>query len=238
MSVTSSDFKTFLPLSALFFVLAASAQSERTDPTAAPAAMADALRAQLAEFRALSIQALAVGADDEGVAILNTGNARATVSNAGRAEDATIVRAGSSIVMESSGIPLRLSVKNVTSKGVEIEAPTLTEKLFIPGSFKAIAPTNGLSQASLRYIECRELPIETLLRLIADQTGANISASAKASKEPISIFLRNVSADQAVEEICRTRGLWFRKDDATGITRVTTMTEYEENLSSFREEKT
>jgi general secretion pathway protein D len=236
MSVTLSDFKTFLPLPALFFVLAASAQSDRTDPTAAPAAMADALRAQLAEFRALSIQALAVGADDEGVAILNTGNARATVSNAGRAEDATIVRAGSSIVMESSGIPLRLSVKNVTSKGVEIEAPTLTEKLFIPGSFKSIAPTNSLSQASLRYIECRELPIETLLRLIADQTGANISASAKASKEPISIFLRNVSADQAVEEICRTRGLWFRKDDATGITRVTTMTEYEENLSSFREE--
>jgi len=238
MSVTLSDFKTFLPLSALFFVLAASAQSERTDPTAAPAAVADALRAQLADFRAIAIQALAVGVDDEGVAILSAGSSHATLANAVRnanANDLT-VRAGSAIVMETSGIPLRLVVKSVTSKGVEIEAPTLTEKLFIPGSFKALAPTNTLSPASLRYLECRELPIDTLLRLVADQTGANLSTSSKASKEPISIFLRNVSADQAVEEICRTRSLWFRKDDATGITRVTTMTEYEENLASFSEE--
>ena len=239
MPVTLSDFKTFLPLSALFFVLAASAQSDRTDPTAAPAAMADALRAQLAEFRALSIHALAVGSDDDGVAILNTGNTQTTLASATRnnaPSQGPIVRKGSAIVMETSGIPLRLTVKSVTSKGVEIEAPTLTEKLFIPGSFKALTPTNTLSSAYLRYLECKDLPIETLLRLIADQTGANLSASAKASQEPISIFLRNVSADQAVEEICRTRGLWFRKDDATGITRVTTMTEYEENLSSFREE--
>ena len=214
------------------------AQSERTDPTAAPAAVADALRAQLADFRAIAIQALAVGVDDEGVAILSAGSSHATLANAVRnanANDLT-VRAGSAIVMETSGIPLRLVVKSVTSKGVEIEAPTLTEKLFIPGSFKALAPTNTLSPASLRYLECRELPIDTLLRLVADQTGANLSTSSKSAKEPISIFLRNVSADQAVEEICRTRSLWFRRDDATGITRVTTMTEYEENLASFSEE--
>ena len=216
------------------------AQPERTDPTATPAALADALRAQLAEFRALTVQALAVGTDDDGVAILSAGASRAALASAARSAGAEelIVRAGSAIALETGSIPLRLVVKSVTAKGVEIEAPTLTEKLFIPGSFKAVAPTNSLPPAFLRYLECKELPIETLLRLIADQTGANLSASSKAAQEPISIFLRNVSADQAVEEICRTRGLWFRKDDASGITRVTTMDEYEENLASFREETT
>lgn len=216
------------------------AQPERTDPTATPAALADALRAQLAEFRALTVQALAVGTDDDGVAILSAGASRAALASAARSAGAEelIVRAGSAIALETGSIPLRLVVKSVTAKGVEIEAPTLTEKLFIPGSFKAVAPTNSLPPAFLRYLECKALPIETLLRLIADQTGANLSASSKAAQEPISIFLRNVSADQAVEEICRTRGLWFRKDDASGITRVTTMDEYEENLASFREETT
>ncbi len=240
MTATFRTARTLLSFLAATLAFAASAQTERTDPTAAPAALADALRAQLAEFRAITIQALAVGADDDGVAILSAGSARATLASAARSADAgeLIVRAGSAVVMESSGIPLRLAVKSVTSRGVEIEAPTLTERLFIPGSFKAIAPAGTLPPSSLRYLECRELPIETLLRLIADQTGANLSTSAKVSKETVSVFLRNVSSDQAVEEVCRTRGLWFRKDDASGITRVTTMEEYEESLASFREETT
>lgn len=239
MSVTQNLLRNLFPLPVILITLAAPVRAQdRTDPTAAPTALADALRAQLAEFRTISIQALAVGDDDDGVAILSAGSARAVLASAVRTMNADnlIVRAGSAVIMETSGIPLRLVVKSVTSKGVEIEAPTLAEKLFIPGSFKALAPTNGVPHASLRYLECRDLPVETLLRLVADQTSANLSASANASQETVSIFLRNVSADQAVEEICRTRGLWFRKDETTGITRVTTMAEYEENLASFSEE--
>lgn len=215
------------------------AQPERTDPTLTPAAMADALRAQLAEFRALTIHALVVGADDDGVALLETRRGIPLAAAAARADGAaSMVRAGMAVGLEVGSVPVRLTVKSVSSRGVEVEAPTLSDRLFIPGSFKALPAASSPATGFLRYLECKELPLETLLRLIADQTGANLSASAEAAQVRVSIFLRNVPADTAVEEICRTCNLWFRKDDATGITRVTTMEEYETNLSTFREETT
>lgn len=200
--------------------------------------MTDTLRAQLAEFRAITIHALVVGTDRAGVAILTTGKGTPLVSASAvnaRSETPT-VRAGTAVVMDANGIPVRMVVKSVTADGVEIEAATLTERLFIPGSFKSVPATDNPAPGFLRYLECKDLPLETILRLIADQTGTNLSASSEAAKEPITVFLRNIPAETAVEEICRTRNLWFRKDETTGIIRVTTMKEYETNLSSFREE--
>jgi len=240
MSVTPSILKTLLPLFAAFFALAAHAQTGRNDPTVPTAEMTDTLRAQLAEFRAITIHALVVGTDGAGVAILATGKGTPLVAASAinaRSETPT-VRAGTAVVMDANGIPVRMVVKSVTADGVEIEAATLTERLFIPGCFKSVPATENPASGLLRYLECKELPLETILRLIADQTGTNLSASSEAAKEPISVFLRNVPADTAVEEICRTRNLWFRKDETTGITRVTTMSEYEANLASFREETT
>jgi general secretion pathway protein D len=90
----------------------------------------------------------------------------------------------------------------------------------------------------LAHVEFTAIPLSTALRLIADQSGANISASASTATVPVSIFLRNVRPETAVEEICRVTGLWYRHDAAAGILRVTTMDEYEESLASFREEQT
>lgn len=207
------------------------AQLQRSDPTAAPAVMADTMRAQIAEFRNLTCQALVVGADDDGVAILRA---------SGQSSGATpaFVRAGTAIGLELGGMPVRVVVKSVSSRGVEIEAPTLAEGVAIPGSFKALAAPETMPENFLRYIECQGVALDTVLRLISDQTDANLAASSEAAKEPVSIFLRNVTSETAIEEICRTRNLWFRRDDLSGVTRVTTMKEYEENLSSFREETT
>ena len=216
----------------------AHAQTGRNDPTVPTAEMTDTLRAQLAEFRAITIHALVVGTDGAGIAILTTGKGTPLVSASAvnaRTEMPT-VRAGTAVVMDANGIPVRMVVKTITADGVEIEAATLTERLFIPGSFKSVPATENPAPGFLRYLECKDLPLETILRLIADQTGTNLSASSEAAKEPITVFLRNIPAETAVEEICRTRNLWFRKDEATGIIRVTTMKEYEANLSSFREE--
>ena len=233
----SSLFAGFLILAVLCHPVA-HAQTSRNDPTVPTAEMTDSLRAQLAEFRAITIHALVVGTDGAGIAILSTakGTPLVSASALNARSEAPTVRAGTAVVMDANGIPVRMVVKSVTADGVEIEAPTLTERLFIPGSFKSVPATENPAPGFLRYLECKELPLETILRLVADQTGTNLSASSEAAKEPITIFLRNVPADTAVEEICRTRNLWFRKDEATGIIRVTTMKEYEANLSSFREE--
>ena len=58
------------------------------------------------------------------------------------------------------------------------------------------------------------------MRLVSDQTGVNISVSDAASAKSVSIFLRNVTAGAAVEEICRATGLWFRREPACRVVRV------------------
>ena len=225
---------------ALAGAFSARAQGAAADPTATPEALADALRAQLAELRAINIRALVVGTDGDGVAVLYTGRGRGLADGAGgdAPGETSVVRKGSAVVMSSNGLQVRLVVKSVTENGVEIEAPTLAEKLFLPGSFRPAPAEAPALRGFLRYIECTALPLETVLRLIADQTGANLSPSAKAAEERVTVFLRNLTAEEAVEEICRSRNLWYRKDEATGMLRVTTMEEYERNISSFREETT
>jgi len=225
---------------ALAGAFSARAQGAAADPTATPEALADALRAQLAELRAINIRALVVGTDGDGVAVLYTGRGRGLADGAGgdAPGETSVVRKGSAVVMSSNGLQVRLVVKSVTENGVEIEAPTLAEKLFLPGSFRSAPAEAPALRGFLRYIECTALPLETVLRLIADQTGANLSPSAKAAEERVTVFLRNLTAEEAVEEICRSRNLWYRKDEATGMLRVTTMEEYERNISSFREETT
>lgn len=241
MTVKNISLKTLFSLAVFLSAFSVSAQTPpRSDPTVLPPEMADSIRVQLTELRSLSIHALVVGADNDGIAILSAGpDLTLRVSAADAIQTGvTTVRAGSVIVLSIDSFPVRLVVKSVSASGVEIEAPTLTERLFISSGFKALTSNAPASNNMLRYVECKELPLETLLRLVADQSGANLSASADAAKEPVSVFLRNVSVDTAVEEVCRTRNLWYRKDDGSGITRVTTMEEYEKNLSSFREETT
>jgi len=104
--------------------------------------------------------------------------------------------------------------------------------------------TAGFSRAgesapvTLGKVEFRELALIDALRMISEQSGLNITSSADASKTPVSLFLRNISAEAAVEELCKSHNLWMKRDDKSGITRVMTIKEFERELVSFREDKT
>ena len=94
------------------------------------------------------------------------------------------------------------------------------------------------SPQALPHVEFTSLPLSAALRLLSDQSGANITCSRAAADTPVSLYLRDVTPETAVAELCRAAGLWYRRDAATGILRVTTMDEYEQSLASFREEQT
>ena len=97
-----------------------------------------------------------------------------------------------------------VKVRSITVKGVEIETSAGAAPLFLPGSYQALAAPTNPPPELLRYLEATDVPLEQLLRLVSDQAGVNISASEKAAKDrKVSIFLRNVSASAAVEELCR-----------------------------------
>ena len=222
------------PAHAAVILLAAvaPAQEPARDPTAAPDSVADSLRAQIAELHAVGIRALVVGSGDAaGVALLD-------IHPAGDPGHPALVRSGSSVTVPLGDVPVRLVVESVGAEGVRIQAPTLREGVLIAGAVRPApapdpAPADG---AFLRHLEADGAPLDALLRLVADQTGANFAASEAAAALPVRIALRNVSPEEAVAEICRSRNLWFRRDADTGILRITSMEEYENSLSSLREQ--
>lgn len=207
----------------LFTAFAAFAQV--ADPTVPSAKMADAMRKGVAAMDDLRIRALVVGDSDDGIALVGSNG---FVGGP--------LRAGDSFEQDVGGVKLAFTIKSVTARGVEIASDSLDAPIFLKGGFSALDVE--AEKGVLRYIECSEVPIETLFRLISDQTGVNISTSAATAGTKVSIFLRNVDPEMAVEEICRATGLWYRQDQVSGIVRVTTMDEYGLSLASFREEQT
>lgn len=198
-----------------------------TDPTRPTAEMADRMKLRIANAASLKIHALVAGSTGEGVALVGED-----------IKTAVIVRKGSIISRNLDSIKVDVKIRSVSPKGVEIEADSLKEPLFIAGGYTPLALPETPDPELIAYLESENVPIAVLLRMISDRTGVNISASDATKGKTVSIFLRNVKASEAVEEICRATGLWFRRDLDTGMVRVTTMAEYSDNLNTFREETT
>lgn len=226
----ATTLKPFILTAIALFAIESSAETNtvvRTDPTQPTAVFADAMRARASDTGELDIKALVVGSDDDGAAIVTDSE-----------KHETIVRSGSTLQLKLGSIGMNLAVKKVSSAGVEFEQTSEGGKALLSASFKALPTSKGIDAGNLRYIECDDVDIKTLLRLISDQTGVNISASAATTDTKVSLFLRNVTAEAAVEEICRSTGLWFRRDAESGMIRVSSVEEYEQSLASFREEET
>src|SRR5262249_9887488 len=81
-------------------------------------------------------------------------------------------------------------------------------------------------------------PLQEAVRLLSDQTGMNIVCSSEAGKTKVSLFLQNVTAQVAIEEMCKAHNLSYRVDPSSGVFRITTIEEFQRNLTSFREQET
>lgn len=99
-------------------------------------------------------------------------------------------------------------------------------------------PAAPAADPILDVIEFRELPLVEAMRIFSQQTGLNVVPSTQASQTPVSIFLRNVTPLDALEAMTKTHGLFFRRDEETGIITVYTQEEFDRNLANFRDEQT
>lgn len=208
-------------------VASGAAEVAAVDPTVPADAMADALKQQLTGAAGMRLHALVVGAAGEGVALVG-----ADVANA------VAVRRGSVIAQTVSGVKVDVTIRKVSALGVELETSNEQKPVFIPGSFTPVAMPTNPPPEFISYLESDKVPISRLMRLIADQTGVNIAFTDSTAARTVSVFLRNVTADAAVEEICRSAGFWYRREAGGNVIRISTMKEYEENLNTFREEST
>ena len=170
-------------ISAAVAVSAAAAQ----DPTRPSEAMAGAMRGRIADVSDLAVRALVVGASDDGVALLGS-----------RDFTGAPVRRGAIVNQDVGGINVPLAVESVTSAGVKIRTSAADGgEWTLPGSFQPLPPPDG-EEPLLRYVEFTRVPLATALRLVSDQSGANISASATTEGTSSSASRRESSSTRTI----------------------------------------
>ena len=106
------------------------------------------------------------------------------------------------------------------------------------------AQTPGLpmNNGRLKEIDFREASLRDALSLIGQSANVNLAASDEAAKTKVTIHLRNVTPYDAVRAICQTHGLFFDEKQNEGdeghVRIVTTIKEFQQGLTIFREAKT
>jgi len=90
----------------------------------------------------------------------------------------------------------------------------------------------------MELVDFRDISLGDAMRVFSEQSGLNIVPSVEATKQSVNLFLRNVQPMDVLENLTKTHDLYFRVDEASGIIRIYTTSEYESNLASFREEQT
>ena len=251
---------------ALALVLSLPLVARSQDPTQPSPALATALRTRLADLSDLTLRALVVGPDGEGAALIGTRDLPGapvrpgsilnqdidgvtvpltveTITPSGvllrTSPTSTLLLPSSIRPLPSSPAPTPASSESGSGRPVGHSPSSLPPSSDPPPTRHSSPVTRHSPQAqTLPHVEFTSLPLSAALRLLSDQSGANISCSRAAADTPVSLYLRNVTPETAVAELCRAAGLWYRRDPASAILRVTTMDEYEQSLASFREEQT
>ena len=138
----------------------------------------------------------------------------------------------------SAGV--RMSVSELTREGAVVECaePTATIRLRFDAGAAAAAPAGADAATLLDVIDLREIPIERVCRLIADQVGRNVVPSRGAAEERVSLYLRNVEATAAIRALCEAYQLWYREEPGSSILRISTVDEYRRDLTDVQPEET
>lgn len=148
-----------------------------------------------------------------------------------------------------SVMPAQLSIENTQSisnqsqtddRGDHSSAPESSKPSIVRMAGSGSAETLISPQVPDRMlvIQYDEVLLADAMRLFSEQTGYNVICSAEAGKTEITAYLRDVAPLDALEAIVKANGLFYRKDDKSGIVRISTAGEYEKDLTSFREEQT
>jgi hypothetical protein len=132
-----------------------------------------------------------------------------------------------------------VSASLVFSDGVAVTLPG--EAASSPAGAEVVAPqadSSNINTFQFDELDLREAPLRDALALIGESAGVNLAASNDAAKITVSIHLRGVTAYQAVQALCETNGLYYRKTTGNEVGIVTTLKEFQEGLTVFREENT
>lgn len=103
------------------------------------------------------------------------------------------------------------------------------------GAFLALALARAAEPAMLASLDIRDLTMGEFAALLSRSGAIQVVASAEAAKMPVSLYLNNVSAEEALEAVCRSTGLVARKTPG-GITHVFTRQEFSDAQGLYNDE--
>ena len=87
-------------------------------------------------------------------------------------------------------------------------------------------------------VEFDRIPLAEAMQTLSKEVGLNVVTSADAGTKPITVYLEDVTAIDAIDAIVKANGLFYRVEEPSGIIRIATREEYERDLSSFRDQET
>lgn len=97
-------------------------------------------------------------------------------------------------------------------------------------------PGTAARDVRLDLVDLRQVTLEEACRTLSDVCGANFAPSQSAAQRSVSTYLRDVTADAALEALCDTHDLWISRDAETGVVRVRTTDEYGRRLDGLQQE--
>lgn len=98
----------------------------------------------------------------------------------------------------------------------------------------ALLPVRA-EETMLASLDIRDLTMGEFAALLSRSGAMQVVASAKAAREPVSLYLHNVSADEALEAVCRSVGLVSRKTPG-GIIHIFTRQEFSDARGLYNDE--
>ncbi|MBE0471369.1 MAG: general secretion pathway protein GspD [Methyloprofundus sp.] len=80
-------------------------------------------------------------------------------------------------------------------------------------------------------LEFKEIRLMDIVRALSEDTQRNIIVTPEAAETKVTIFLKNVTLEEAIKSICRINQLWYRYDkEGKGTFRIMTKEEYSKDL--------
>jgi len=118
-----------------------------------------------------------------------------------------------------------------------VKKDVIAREIVVLGEAAKVEVSAG-SRKVLLQVQFDDVTMADAMKVLADEAGLNIINSSEAGKTRVTAFLKRVTAMEALDAIAKANGLFYRKDDHSGIIRIATSKEYERDLSNFREEET
>lgn len=123
-----------------------------------------------------------------------------------------------------------------------LAAPVIAAPADLPARAEEISPPPDRREEGPGYrigkLELKQAKVKDALRLIEELSGINAVATEAAGSKPVSLFLQDVTARQAIDTLAKISGLWHREDPATKTFRIMTTEEFQKDLIIFREDLT